>query len=86
MNIEIKNPRRQGGAILVVGLVLLLVLLVLGISTMNTASLELSMAGNDQFQENAFQMAETGIECGDGIVEVRGGTRSGRSLPAGRRA
>lgn len=56
------HPRRQQGAILVIGLVLLLVLTVLGISTMSTASLELSMAGNDQFQENAFQLAETGID------------------------
>ena len=57
-----KHPRRQQGAILVVGLVLLLVLTVLGISTMSTASLELNMAGNDQFAENAFQLAETGID------------------------
>ena len=56
------NPRREQGAILVVGLVLLLVLTVLGISTMSTASLELSMAGNDQFLENAFQLAESGID------------------------
>jgi hypothetical protein len=56
------NPRRQRGAILVVGLVLLLVMTVLGISTMKTASLELNMAGNDQFYENAFQLAETGVD------------------------
>lgn len=57
-----QTPRRERGAILVVGLVLLLVLTVLGISTMSTASLELNMAGNDQFSENAFQLAETGID------------------------
>lgn len=56
------NPRRESGAILVVGLVLLLVLTVLGISTMSTASLELNMAGNDQFYENAFQLAESGLD------------------------
>ena len=56
------NVKKQSGAILVVGLVLLLVLTVLGISTMSTASLELNMAGNDQFSENAFQLAETGID------------------------
>jgi hypothetical protein len=56
------NPQRQSGAILVVGLVLLLVLTVLGISTMSTASLELNMAGNDQFYENAFQIAESGLD------------------------
>ena len=53
---------RQSGAALVIGLVLLLVLTVLGVSTMSTASLELAMAGNDQFAENAFQLAETGAD------------------------
>ena len=62
MNREIHTPHKQSGAILVVGLVMLLVLTILGVSTMNTASLELNMAGNDQFQENAFQLAETGID------------------------
>lgn len=62
MSRQITHPGRQRGAILVVGLVLLLVMTVLGISTMNTASLELGMAGNDQFSENAFQLAETGID------------------------
>ena len=56
------NPVQQQGAALVVGLVLLLVLTVLGVSTMSTASLEVSMAGNDQFAENAFQLAETGLD------------------------
>jgi hypothetical protein len=53
---------RQRGAALVVGLLLLLVLTILAISGMNTASLELMMAGNTQYQQNAFQAAETGIE------------------------
>ncbi len=56
------NPKKQRGAALVIGLVLLLVLTVLAISTMNTASMELTMAGNAQYQQNAFQAAETGIE------------------------
>ena len=52
----------QRGAALVVGLVLLLVLTILGISTLRTASMELLMAGNTQFKDNAFQLAESGIE------------------------
>lgn len=56
------TAQKQNGAALVVGLVLLLVLTVLGISTMSTASLDLAMAGNDQFAENAFQLAETGAD------------------------
>ena len=53
---------RQKGAALVVSLILLLVLTLLGVSGLSTATLELTMAGNTQFQENAFQAAETGIE------------------------
>jgi type II secretory pathway component PulK len=53
---------RQAGAALVVGLLLLLVLTVLAISGMNTTSLNLIMAGNTQYSQNAYQAAESGIE------------------------
>ncbi len=55
-------PKCQRGAALVVGLVLLMVLTVLGVSGMNTATLELTMASNAQFNQDAFQSAETGID------------------------
>ncbi|MGD8339967.1 MAG: PilX N-terminal domain-containing pilus assembly protein [Gammaproteobacteria bacterium] len=54
--------RRQRGAALVVGLVLMLVLTILGVSGMNTATLELAMAANSQARQLAFQAAESGIE------------------------
>ncbi len=54
--------RAQQGATLVVGLVLLLVLTVLGVSGMNTATMEVTMASNTQFQQDAFQEAEDGID------------------------
>lgn len=53
---------KQNGAALVVGLILLVVITVLAISGMNTATTELAMARNDQNYENAFQAAETGLE------------------------
>ena len=53
---------RQRGAALIVGLILLVVVTVLAISGMNTATTELAIARNDQNYENAFQAAETGIE------------------------
>lgn len=56
------HPSRENGAALVVGLLLLLVLTILAISGMTTATLELQMAGNEQFQERAFQRAEAGAE------------------------
>ena len=54
---------KQSGAALIVSLILLMVLTVLAISTMRTASLELLMAGNAQYRESAFQLAQTGIDA-----------------------
>jgi len=56
------STKHQEGAALVVGLILLVVITVLAISGMNTATTELAMARNDQNFENAFQAAETGLE------------------------
>lgn len=53
---------RQRGAALIVSLLLLLVLTMLAVSGMNTASLELMMAGNEQYRQRAFHAAEAGIE------------------------
>jgi len=54
---------RQRGAALIIGLVLLLVLTVFAISGMSRATLELTLAGNTQYSENAFQAAESAIEA-----------------------
>ena len=56
------NHTRQSGAALIVGLLLLVVITVLAVSGMSTATTELAMARNDQNYENAFQAAETGLE------------------------
>lgn len=61
-HMHLPTSQRQNGAALVIGLILLLVLTVLAISGVNSASLEFFMAGNEQFRQNAFQAAETGIE------------------------
>jgi len=57
-----KTTRNQKGAALIVGLILLVVVTVLAVSGMNTATTELAMARNNQNYENAFQAAETGLE------------------------
>lgn len=59
---HLKLPKRQEGAALIVGLILLVVVTVLAVSGMNTATTELAMARNNQNYENAFQAAETGLE------------------------
>lgn len=66
--------KRQKGAALVVGLVLMMVLTLLAVSTMRTATLELLMAGNSQYKEKAFQLAETGLR--DAVNQLNQGTLS----------
>jgi type IV pilus assembly protein PilX len=72
-----RGPSRQGGATLIIGLVLLLVMTLLAVSVMNGATFGLTMAGNAQYGENAFQLAETGVEVAinDGPFSVSGGPK-----------
>ena len=60
-NLHRNSIGKQRGAALVVGLLLLVVVTVLAISGMNTATTELALACNDMAYENAFQAAETGL-------------------------
>lgn len=65
MNMKHQNTlagTNQQGAALVVGLLMLVVITVLAVSGMNTATTELAMARNDQNYENAFQAAEAGLD------------------------
>ena len=59
---SLTNRKHQQGAALIVGLLLLVVITILAVSGMNTATTELAMARNNQTYENAFQAAETGLE------------------------
>ena len=59
---RVAHQKRQQGAALVVGLMLLVVITILAVSGMNTATTELAMARNDQTYENVFQSAEKGLE------------------------
>lgn len=52
---------RQRGTALIMGLVILLILTILGITAMGTSSLEQKMAGNIQEANRAFQAAESGL-------------------------
>jgi len=55
------RPARQSGAILIVSMIILLILTLLGVTAMNTSSLQQRMASNTQEQVHAFQAAETGL-------------------------
>lgn len=55
------TSRSDRGAVLAVSLVLLTIMTLLAVSTVRTATLELTMAGNAQHREKAFQLSQTGI-------------------------
>ncbi|MGE5242163.1 MAG: PilX N-terminal domain-containing pilus assembly protein [Bacteroidota bacterium] len=51
----------QGGTVLIMSLVILLILTILGITAMGTSSLEEKMSGNIQEGTHAFETAESGL-------------------------
>jgi len=59
---------KQRGAALVIGLLLLLVLTLLALTGMTTATTELVMAGNEQYRKNATQASSAGIERAIGKI------------------
>ena len=62
MKNNIQNIPRQEGAALVVGLIVLLIMTLLGISSMSLSISELKMANNLQMQNLAFQSALSAVE------------------------
>ena len=56
------QARREQGIALVIALVFLLMLTILGVAVMDTASMEGRMSGNTQEMNRAFQAAESAIE------------------------
>lgn len=78
MKTQVQIVDRQRGATLVISLILLLVLTILGMSTLGTANMEMRMAANNQFLENAFQLAETGLE-----TTIQGFNSTGNFPPPG---
>ncbi len=59
---------RQHGVALVMAMVFLLLLTLIGVTTMNTTSLEEKMAGNLQDKNSAFQAAEAGLRVGEALI------------------
>ena len=66
-----------------VGLVLLLVLTLLAVSTMRSAALEILMAGNAQNRENAFRLGEAAIADARAQAEAQAQAVDGWSLDVG---
>lgn len=64
------NPSSQKGISVLVALVMLLVLTLIGVSSMNTAIVELKMAGSMQQQGVALNRAEELLRVGEQDVEA----------------
>ena len=60
---------RQAGVALFVSLVLLLILTIIGVSAVQTTSLEVRMARNDHDALLAFQAAEAALRDGEAVVQ-----------------
>lgn len=60
----------QGGAVLAVSLIMLLLLTLIGITAMNTNSLEEKMAGNMRDRNLALQAAEAAVRAGEATLEI----------------
>lgn len=58
----------QGGAALVIGLILLVLLTMLGVTAMRTTSLEERMAGHTRDHALAFQAAEAALRAGESYL------------------
>ena len=75
MNTLSPSMQRQRGAALVVGLVLLLILTLLGVSGLGTATTEVRLADNNKQREFAFQAAESGVNeaiLSGGLIAIDG--------------
>jgi type IV pilus assembly protein PilX len=64
------GPVDQRGVALVVGLVLLLAITILAVSSVMMATSDLRMAASYQRQERAFQAAEAGVEQGMYVAKI----------------
>ncbi|MFK8016308.1 MAG: PilX N-terminal domain-containing pilus assembly protein [Gammaproteobacteria bacterium] len=69
------SARRQHGAALAIGLILLLILTVLGVSGLGTATTEVRLADNNKQREYAFQAAESAMRTtllNGGLITIDG--------------
>lgn len=73
----INTTDSQRGAVLVTALVFLVILTLLGITSMSTNTLEERMAGNSQDANRAFQAAESGLSAAFNSDEAFAGTTEG---------
>ena len=69
------TPQRQRGAVLAIGLLILVVMTLIGVTGMSTSGLQLKMASNLKDWHIAFQAVEAGLR--DGETDVASGRTDG---------
>ena len=67
-----RTPPRQQGAVLAIGLLILVVMTLIGVTAMTTTSLENKMAGNLKDWNLALQAAEAGLRDAESDVATTG--------------
>ena len=72
MKTHLPMARRQRGAALVIGLILLMIITLLAVVGLNMSNSELASATSEQLRLRAFAAAETGIERGLKSLDLAG--------------
>jgi type IV pilus assembly protein PilX len=67
------NPKKQqSGIVLVIGLIMLLLMTLLGVTAMQVTGLEEKMAGNTRNHNVAFQAAESALRIAESYIDSEG--------------
>lgn len=61
-------PARQSGAVLIIGLIMLLLMTIIGLSAIRGSNMQELMAGNMRDRQVSFQAAEAGLRQGEILV------------------
>lgn len=68
MNMDFNTKARQNGAVLFVALIMLLLLTIIGLTSIRGTSLQEGMAGNLREVNLSFQAAEAGLRAGEQLA------------------
>lgn len=70
MRISLQQRQAQRGMVLLVSLVFLLLLTLIGLSSMQSANLQEKMAGSISLRNQSFQAAEAALRVGESAVQL----------------
>lgn len=70
----LRRANRQGGVVLIVALILLIIMTLIGLIAMRASTLEEHMAGNSYDRSLSFQAAEAALRIGEAAAEAHART------------